>query len=122
MPYVKQNIRKILDPHIATLFSLMNKHPGELNYVITRLLHASVSLNGLNYTQLNELMGVLECVKQEFYRTVVAPYENLKANDNGPITDLDGLGIFKKHDCNCKTLAEGSGIILCNDCKKANGL
>jgi len=98
MPYVKQNIRAILDPNIASLFAIMGKHPGELNYVITRLLHAHVSLCGLNYAQLNELMGVLECVKQEFYRTVVAPYENLKANDNGPITDLDGLGIFKKQD------------------------
>ena len=96
MPYVKQDIRAILDPAIADLFAVMTSHPGELNYVITRMLHANVSLNGLNYAQLNELMGVLECVKQEFYRTVVAPYENLKANSNGPITDLDGLGIFKK--------------------------
>jgi len=98
MPYIKQDIRKILDPRIAALFSVMSTHPGELNYIITRLLHAHASLVGLNYAQLNELMGVLECVKQEFYRTVVAPYENLKANDNGPITDLDGLGIFKKQD------------------------
>jgi len=31
------------------------------------------------------MIGVLECVKQEFYRRKVAPYEDIKIIENGDI-------------------------------------
>jgi hypothetical protein len=30
-------------------------------------------------------MGVLECIKQEFYRSDIAPYEDQKRQANGPV-------------------------------------
>jgi len=30
-------------------------------------------------------MGVLECIKQEFYRRAVAPYEDKKKEENGDV-------------------------------------
>jgi hypothetical protein len=34
-------------------------------------------------------MGVMLCAGLEFYRTVVAPYENVKAAENGYVSELD---------------------------------
>jgi len=39
----------------------------------------------LTYSLLNEVMGVLECCKQEFYRRPVADYENKKLDLNGDV-------------------------------------
>ncbi len=34
------------------------------------------------YTTFNEVMGVLECVKQEFYRRVIVPHESRMIKEN----------------------------------------
>ncbi len=39
----------------------------------------------MNYSKANELVGVLECVKQEFYRRQVVPYEEEKIRENGDL-------------------------------------
>jgi len=39
----------------------------------------------LKYSNLNELIGVLECAKLELYRRVAAPYEDEKALINGDV-------------------------------------
>jgi len=38
-----------------------------------------------NYADYNEVMGVLECVKQELYRRLIVPYENKKKEENGDV-------------------------------------
>jgi hypothetical protein len=38
-----------------------------------------------SYTRGNELIGVMECVKQEFYRRRLGIYEDLKLKENGDI-------------------------------------
>jgi len=65
-------------------------HSGKLNYLVTMAIHKYISDKGLCYATLNEAIGVLECAKLELYRMVVAPYENMKQADNGPISELDG--------------------------------
>jgi hypothetical protein len=40
---------------------------------------------GKNYKHINEIIGVLECAKQEFYRRVAAPYEDTKIQENGDV-------------------------------------
>jgi len=52
---------------------------GRLNYIVTVLLKRLYTPRYFNY---NRAMGVLECVKQEFYRRVVAEYENEKIKEN----------------------------------------
>lgn len=57
---------------------------GEVNYVISTILWSLFKENE-SYSFGNDLMGALECVKQEFYRRQLAPYEDKKIKDNGDI-------------------------------------
>jgi hypothetical protein len=75
LPYIKSENRvkyeKILDELIGILKSLPAEEvDGELNYVVTKLLKRIYSLR---YFHINRAIGMLECVKQEFYRRVAAP-------------------------------------------------
>jgi hypothetical protein len=91
MPYIKKTQREELNLEIQQLIKKLsiNKNEGEYNYVITKLIHQFVIDKGLNYRNLNASVGILECAKQEFLRTVVAKYEDQKKQDNGIITLLD---------------------------------
>jgi len=86
MPYIPQDRRRALEEGIAmgiaSKIALDSKRDGELNYVITRLLSL---LYQRNYKDMNAALGVLEAVKQEFYRCVVAPYEQKKREENGDV-------------------------------------
>jgi len=88
MPYIKPSRRIVLNELIETLSDHINS-AGEFNYAITRLVHDMVERMGLNYATINEVIGVLECVKLELYRMVAAPYENKKREANGHISELD---------------------------------
>lgn len=84
MPYLNLAIRASLDEGRKALKG------GELNYQISKLLNDFVQMKGMSYATVNEAMGALECAKLEFYRRVVAPYEKLKAIQNGEVfTCLD---------------------------------
>ena len=85
MPYIKKDDRGVLDPFIEDLSRNMLAEPGQLNYVITKLLLKYLKACGLRYKSVNEIMGVLSCVTQEFYRRVVVPYENKKRDENGDV-------------------------------------
>jgi hypothetical protein len=79
MPYVTQKIRDNLvdgDPP---------RTAGELNFAITELCEHYRAENGDFYTTFNEIIGVLECAKLEYYRRVVAKYEKVKCNENGDV-------------------------------------
>lgn len=91
MPYITKPDRNKLDSEIDAVLAKLAiaNHEGEYNYVITRLIHGFVIDNGLSYKILNAAQGILDCAKDEFSRTVVAPYEDIKALENGPISDLD---------------------------------
>ena len=75
MPYIKPEKRKILDPLINAI-SVNNNSVGQLNYTITKLLHEQLRIVGMNYTNINAVIGVLECAKLELYRMIAAPYED----------------------------------------------
>jgi hypothetical protein len=55
---------------------------GELNYVVTKILKG---VYPLKYYHLNKAIGVLECIKLEFYRRVAAPYEDVKIKESGDV-------------------------------------
>ena len=84
MPYIDQERRKLFDPHVDEMFKNVIT-PGDLNYVITRLCHKWLKINGLRYDMLNTVMGVLTCAQLEMYRRKAAPYEDQKAIDNGDV-------------------------------------
>ena len=58
---------------------------GDLNYTITRLVHEYQKKFGEKYQVYNDIVGVLECAKLELYRRKIAPYEDLKADQNGDV-------------------------------------
>lgn len=58
---------------------------GELNYLISLTCKTYMINEGLSYKSINDVIGVLECVKQEFYRRIAVPYEDKKIEQNGDI-------------------------------------
>lgn len=106
MPYIKQENRRFIDKIIQknilqciesnkciTLKEILpvRLSPGELNYIITVLIHNNIKdfYGNFDYTRLNGLIGILECAKSELYRMIIAKYEDKKRMKNGPISELD---------------------------------
>ena len=81
MPYIKQVDRRRLEADGSTA-----ENEGELNYWITSLCRDYVEEHGgPSYATFNAVVGALECVKQEFYRRAIVPYENQKCEENGDV-------------------------------------
>lgn len=88
MPYIKQEDRSKFEDSIVDLASKL-ENAGQINYCITKLIHLYIKKKGLNYATLNEVDGALDCCKQELSRTVTAPYEDIKRQENGAVGVLD---------------------------------
>jgi hypothetical protein len=89
MPYITKEQREEIDGYIANLCMRLGDDPGERNYVITKIIHDYIAKTGLRYKNLNSAVGILECAKAEFIRTVVSPYEDEKIKENGNVSFLD---------------------------------
>ena len=80
MPYIKKERRG---------FSMCSggdaKNPGELNYFLTTQILSYLFRHGKSYASYNAVIGVLECIKLELYRRMVAPYEDKKIKENGDV-------------------------------------
>jgi hypothetical protein len=79
MPYITQVAREFLASggYIET--------SGELNYSFTQIIQQYVKDHGKSYARFNDVIGALEGAKAEFYRRVVAPYEDEKIKQNGDV-------------------------------------
>lgn len=108
MPYIEQENRIFLDPYINTLSDSVKRNApedlninnedlmvllGELNYCITRLCARTIGQP--TYPKIAMITGVLENVKQEFYRRLSAPYEENKIVQNGDVKEYKNLNIWK---------------------------
>ena len=88
MPYIPYGDREQIDMQADFLLEDIrntfdtDKLDGVMNYVITYLLKGLYPPKYFNY---NRAIGMLECVKQEFYRRMVAPYEDTKIEENGDV-------------------------------------
>jgi hypothetical protein len=87
MPYIKKEQRNVVDSHIKKLAEAIKEtgkenRAGVLNYSISCLLK---QLYELRYSEVNEAVGALECIKQEYYRRVAGPYEDIKSKENGDV-------------------------------------
>jgi hypothetical protein len=87
MPYIMKNMRSAFDQHLKAI-GPHTTAPGDLNYCITVLMHEYVKAHGRSYAVMNDCMGVMEAAKMEFYRRIVAPYEDVKIIENGDIEIL----------------------------------
>jgi exonuclease I len=79
MPYIKPYRRRLIGLYQDA------KTPGELNYMLTQHCLTFIRQRGTCYDSYNEVIGVLECMKQELYRKAVAPYEEKKIKENGDL-------------------------------------
>ena len=85
MPYIKSEKRPIYKDEIESLVKKLESQPlteqdGDLNYIVTSIMKRLYTPKHFNY---NRTTGVLEAIKQEYYRRVVTPYEDEKIKENG---------------------------------------
>jgi len=87
VPYIKVGNRSKYNKVLRELLEILKTLPpdevdGELNYVVTRILK---EVYPLRYFHINKAIGVLECIKLEYYRRVAAPYEDKKIQESGDV-------------------------------------
>lgn len=104
MPYIKENDRETFDDIIdkmTFIFRCSFKNEtckednltdeqflvllGKINYCFSRIL--GEIMGNVSYNKIAMITGVLENIKQEFYRRVAEPYEDKKIVENGDIRE-----------------------------------
>lgn len=103
MPYIKKELRQKLEKDIIKLhtdildlitdeaekgesvLTSTKLPPGIFNYVITRLL-TDYYCPDISYFNINTMIGILECCKQEMYRRLSC-YEDGAVQKNGDIEE-----------------------------------
>lgn len=86
MPYINPNARKYFDDVVLDM-PLKGMTTGELNYLFTRILVRWVRERKVTYDVLSDAIKTLECCKLEFYRRLMADYEDQKCAINGDCYD-----------------------------------
>ena len=101
MPYIKEKERHDLDVCIESMIKCLQLHEenmsndefciilGDINYCFSRILGGL--MGNVSYSKIAMITGVLENIKQEFYRRVAAPYEDKKIVENGDIKEYKRL-------------------------------
>ena len=90
MPYISRSDREELDLVVGSALRTLERKSfedslGDLNYLISRII--SSHMGKVSYGKIAMATGVLENVKQEFYRRLAAPYEDQKISQNGDIPE-----------------------------------
>ncbi|MHA2046726.1 MAG: DUF6899 family protein [Candidatus Thorarchaeota archaeon] len=95
MPYIKDDdkekfelLNRDEEIHVDWLNEMVNlgqkcKNSGELNFAISELVVGYMVEHGLKYKNMNDVVGALCGALTEFNRRIVAPYEDLKIEENG---------------------------------------
>ena len=84
MPYIKPDDRPPLDEMSLAVMNHLSSL-GDLNYLLTMILLNYARRKGdiNSYKTHLEIVGTLECVKNEWYRRSTAPLEDQKMKLNG---------------------------------------
>lgn len=97
MPYINKSARLELDDSIDNMINCLTHNnvemsneeflsiAGEINYTFSRIITAC--MKETSYSKIAIVTGVLENVKQEFYRRIGEPYEVSKIYENGDIEE-----------------------------------
>lgn len=76
MPYIKADNREKFDRHLEKIKDL---NFGEFYYFAYNLIKGSIELQGINYSNMNNHIGVLECCRLEVRRKKGVPYPYTEA-------------------------------------------
>ena len=106
MPYITRKEREVLDNAIDNIVLVLRCPPnavcndnnidqdlsmlGKINYCFTRVLLELVG--NASYSKIAMATGVLENIKQEFYRRLAAEYEDKKILENGDLERYTNAG------------------------------
>ena len=96
MPYINESARLELDDCIDNMVECLTHGKditneeftvllGEINYSFSRIL--TKSMGQTSYSKIAMITGVLENIKQEFYRRIASAYEDKKIVENGDIKE-----------------------------------
>jgi hypothetical protein len=86
MPYIESERRQFLEnkTYKELLDIVMQMEIGDMNFLISNMVWLRF-LKAPSYSTGNAIVGVLECVKQEFIRQLLNPYEDKKIDENGSL-------------------------------------
>lgn len=101
MPYIKEEARLYLNNSIENICNLLTEENilsddeyisilREINYIFSSILVKTMGKP--SYSKIAMITGVLENIKQEFYRRVASPYEDDKIIVNGDISEYKKIG------------------------------
>ena len=82
MPYIKQEDRFYMDVVVKSMISNDVQPNGKLNYVLYKLCKDTVFPGYNNYK--NYIAELRQCAT-EIERRILAPYEDLKIQENGDV-------------------------------------
>ena len=86
MPYITQEQRRDLASYLKDILELVpTLTKGEINYIITRIVATKYAVG--SYDWRSEGASVFQDAHDEFYRRVIAPYEDKKKDENGEVYD-----------------------------------
>jgi len=86
MPYIPKEDRPTFDEHLFAIAEFLEA-PGDLSYCLARLMFEYWSYCEIHKTY-TEIEGAVQGTLREFYRQVVAPYEDVKRAANGDVFEL----------------------------------
>ena len=90
MPYIKDEEKKKFEFILNYLDEFIKDDKafdsiGNVNFLITMICDKYVKAHGEKYKHYNDVIGVLECAKLEYYRRRAIPYEDKKIEENGDV-------------------------------------
>jgi hypothetical protein len=83
MPYIKGDRKVELNNGAAPA------NAGDLTYVLQQTIERYLSVHGLRYQQIAEVLGSIEGAKLDFIERVIKPYEQGKCKENGDVWTPD---------------------------------
>ena len=85
MPYIKKERRVNFHSGLEALEVQEINNAGELNYIVSMLCKKYANSKKFSYQVINDIIGALECAKNEYIRRNVNNYEDLKITENGDL-------------------------------------
>jgi hypothetical protein len=100
MPYINEKARIEIDIEIKNIVNFLTENKclsdeeyisilGKINYMFTRIL--CQTMGKPSYAKIAMITGVLENIKQEFYRRLASKYEDQKIVSHGDIPEYKKL-------------------------------
>ena len=83
MPYIPNHNREAILCYVKELLEEIDT-VGGFAYALTELLRGMVGSQP-DFHELSKILGVYESVKLEYYRRLMAPYEDRKCAENGDV-------------------------------------